>query len=91
MRQPRKSGLVRTVIAPPSIASTESSLRASAGFYEGLPVSAARAHELSDYKVVARIHRADVNFLVREDDNAIVDVDGHLLLGVYGTSNVLIC
>jgi len=36
--------------------------------------------------MVARIHRTDVNFFVwKDDDNAIFDVDGHLLVGVYGT------
>jgi hypothetical protein len=36
--------------------------------------------------MVAGIHRAHVNFLVwKNDDNAIFNVDGHLLIGVYGT------
>jgi hypothetical protein len=36
--------------------------------------------------MVAGIHRADVNFFVwKDDDDAIFNVDGHLLVGVYGT------
>ena len=62
-------------------------LRAGANFYECLPISAARAHQFSHHKVVARIHSAHVNFLVRkDDDDSIFNVNGHLLLGIYGTS-----
>jgi hypothetical protein len=64
----------------------EQSLRACADLDEGVPISAARAYEFFDHQVVAGIHRAHVNFLVRKDDgNAISNVDGHLLIGVYGT------
>ena len=49
--------------------------------FQSLP----RAPE-ADHQMVAGIHRPHVNFLVwKDNDDAIFNIDGHLLVGVYGT------
>jgi hypothetical protein len=64
----------------------EQSLWARACLDKSLPVSSARAHEFFDNQMVAGIHGTHVNFFVwKDDDNVIFNVDGHLLVGVYGT------
>jgi hypothetical protein len=63
----------------------EQSLRARANLNKGVPISAARAHQFSHNQMVTGIHCAHVDFLVREDDDdSVLDVNGHLLFGVYG-------
>src|SRR5215472_15633277 len=48
------------------------------------PVAAIRATDLPHHKVIARIHRADLDFFVRKDhDDPISDVDNYLLLGIH--------
>src|SRR5215467_4814720 len=50
---------------------------------EGDPIATVRAADFAHHQMIARIHGADLDFLVRKDrDDAILDVDDHLLVEV---------
>src|SRR5262245_56144704 len=50
---------------------------------EGDPVAAVRAADFTHHQMVARIHDADLDFLIRKDrDDPVFDVDDHLLVGL---------
>src|SRR5882672_10962849 len=50
---------------------------------ERYPIATIRAADFAHYQMIARIHGADLDFLVRKDrDDAVLDVDDHLLVDV---------
>src|SRR5215468_2527729 len=50
---------------------------------EGDPIAAIRAADFAHHEMIARIHGADLDFLIRKDrDDAVPDVDDHLLVDV---------
>src|SRR5882724_10137398 len=51
---------------------------------ERLPIPAVRAADFPDDEMIAGIHGADLDFLVRKDhDDAVLDVDDHLPVDVH--------
>src|SRR5712671_4914240 len=50
---------------------------------ERYPIAAIRAADFAHHQMIARIHGADLDFLVRKNrDDAVLDVDDHLLVDV---------
>src|SRR2546428_9232440 len=50
---------------------------------EGDPIAAVRAADFAHHQMIAGVHGADLDFLVRKDrDDAVLDVDDHLLVDV---------
>src|SRR5882762_11769294 len=50
---------------------------------ERYPIATIRAADFAHYQMIARIHGADLDFLVRKNrDDAVLDVDDHLLVDV---------
>jgi hypothetical protein len=53
----------------------------SGSFDECYPIASVRAADFADHQMIARVHGADLNFLVRKDcDDAVLDVYDHLLV-----------
>src|SRR5260370_10731377 len=50
---------------------------------EGDPIATVRAADFAHHQMIARIHGADLDFLIRKDrDDAVLDVDDHLLVDI---------